>query len=434
MSPLRLLLLGGIAALGSLAIQMIVPALPEVASELHVDAGDAQLLVSVYLAALALGQLAWAPVADAVGRRPVLLGGVLAFGVGSIACALAPSWAMLLAGRLLQAIGASGALIAARTMAAEAAGHDRRAGALAILSTVTLLSPAVAPVIGVAVASVAGWRPLFWLLVLLAVGCASAAAWGLPETQSRADARPPARDLLRAYPELIADRRFLALTLANGSMSAGFYVFLGTAPFILTRNFGASSMVVGICLSSVAAAIILGTLAVPKLERRGSHVLRMTGSAILATGALALAGTALFGSSATLLIASMCVASLGSGMVSPSLLADALQAAGKRTGVAASLFGTTQMGCAAILSAIVVQWDGGARWMIGTIALLYALTLVGRSICLRADRGSPLGSRMTSTPESGVRDGDVVHCRDDFRERKRAVKRDVRRRKIDPEH
>ena len=105
MTAARLVLLGAIAALGSLAIQMLVPALPEVTASLGASSEDGQLLITAYLGVLAVGQLGWAPVADRFGRRPVILIGLLLFIAGTLACAAAQSLAFLLGGRVLAGCG-----------------------------------------------------------------------------------------------------------------------------------------------------------------------------------------------------------------------------------------------------------------------------------------------------------------------------------------
>jgi DHA1 family bicyclomycin/chloramphenicol resistance-like MFS transporter len=139
---------------------MLVPALPDVTTSLRATAEDGQLLISGYLAVLAVGQLGWAPVADRFGRRPVVLIGLLLFLAGTLACVVAQSLEFLLAGRLLQAAGASSSLVTARAMATDGGKAGTAAAPLAVLTSVTLISPTVAPVIGGIVVSLADWRML----------------------------------------------------------------------------------------------------------------------------------------------------------------------------------------------------------------------------------------------------------------------------------
>ena len=87
----RLIILGGIAALGSLAVQIIIPALPMIAHSIGATSRDAQLIIAVYAVGLALGQLICGPLADRHGRRPVMMIGLVTFLVGSLCCAAAPN-------------------------------------------------------------------------------------------------------------------------------------------------------------------------------------------------------------------------------------------------------------------------------------------------------------------------------------------------------
>lgn len=350
----RLVLLGAIAALGSLAIQMLVPALPDVTASLGATSEDGQLLIAAYLGVLAVGQLGWAPVADRFGRRPVILIGLLLFIAGTLACAAAQSLSFLLGGRVLQAIGASSSLVTARAMATDGGKAGTAAAPLAVLTSVTLISPALAPVIGGVVVSLADWRMLFWLLAALG-SLGLILAWcTLPETlATRGEPIHPVA-ILRRYASVATRGHFLPLACANMLASAGFYLFLAVSPFVLEEA-GATPAWSGVFYSAVASAIILGTLLVPPIVRRRPRALWPTGSAVMVVGAAALGLVAAAPHAIYGLLAAMSLVALGSGLSGPALLAQAIEGQRGEAASVASLFGTLQMGGAALLSTLAVR-------------------------------------------------------------------------------
>lgn len=376
MNGARLVLLGAIAALGSLAIQMLVPALPEVAASVDASSEDGQLLITGYLAVLATGQLGWAPVADRIGRRPVILIGLLLFLAGTFVCVLAQSLEVLLGGRLLQAVGASSSLVTARAMATDGGKSGTAAAPLAVLTSVTLISPAVAPVVGGIVVSLADWRMLFWLLAGLGVAGLLLAWRFLPETLAERTATIDPTAILRRYGAVAIRQRFLPLALANMLASAGFYLFLAVSPFVLEAA-GATPAWSGLFYSVVASAIIAGTLLVPPIVRRWPHALWPAGSAVMLAGAAALclsaaAPGAIFG-----LLAAMSLVALGSGLSGPALLAEAIERQRGEAASVASLFGTLQMGGAALLSTLAVRIAPSPPAELAMIAgLMFASVLV----------------------------------------------------------
>ncbi|ODP37754.1 MFS transporter [Sphingomonas turrisvirgatae] len=373
----QLVLLGGIAALGSLAIQIIVPALPLLTTGIGASPRDGQLVISSYLAALAACQLIAAPLADRFGRRPLLIGGLVAFLGGCVACALAENLAVMLIGRCLQASGAAAALVAARTMATDGAGQSAAAARLAILTSVTLISPAVAPAVGGAVVGIASWPALFWLLAGVTLLSLIAALRLIGETRTGDPEALRPGPILRSYGEVARHPRYLRIALANGMINGGFYLFLAVSPFTLTAA-GAGPMLSGLFYSLVACAIILGSLAVPVIARRHPAALLPVGSAALGFGAAAVVAVAATGSGPWGLLIAMSLISFGAGLTGPTLQAEAIAGRGQRTSTATSLLGTIQMASAAAISTAVVRLSPTPTVSLALIGALIAGALILR--------------------------------------------------------
>ncbi|OYX17293.1 MAG: hypothetical protein B7Z07_00150 [Sphingomonadales bacterium 32-67-7] len=370
----RLILLGGIIALGSLAIQIIVPALPQLAEGIGATPAGGQLVISLYLIGLALGQLGWAPVADHYGRRPVLIGGLVVFLIGTLLCAVAGDLVTMLVGRAVQAIGASSSLVAGRAMATDTAPVGKAAAPLAILTSVTLISPALALALGGAVTSIGGWRALFWILAALTLVGGALALRMLPETRAGDRAPVHARRIATTYWQVLRQRGYLPLALSNALISGGFFTFLAASPFVLDAA-GATPAQAGLFYSAVACAIIGGTLCVPVVLRRWPHWLKPAGSVALGSGAVVILVVAATGAHLAGLFVAMSLIAFGAGLTGPALLAEAIEQQRERASAATGLFGTMQMGGAALISTLAVRLAPSAAVELGVIGVLVVVAL-----------------------------------------------------------
>lgn len=338
---LTILTLAVIAAMGSMAIHMLVPALPLISADFAIGEARAQQTVSVYLAGLAAGQLVAGPLADRRGRRPVMLTGLGLFIAGALGAALAPALPWLLLARLVQAAGGACGVVAARVMVGDVFGPRRAAGAQASLMTVVLISPAIAPVIGGAIADIAGWRAVFGILAIAGICALFAALRRLPETGVPVGSAVPL-NLGSSYLRLVRNRHFLLTTGTLAAASSGLYMFLAAAPFLLVHRFGLSSSQAGVALFLIAVASILGTrLVVPVGRRTNPLIVGTASSACGAAVALLLAVAGM--ESAVLLVAPVIFLGLGAGLAGPvAFNAIAFTEAGLAA-TATSLAGALQM-------------------------------------------------------------------------------------------
>jgi DHA1 family bicyclomycin/chloramphenicol resistance-like MFS transporter len=349
------MLLGAITALGSLAIHMFVPAMPIAAATLQASPSVMQLTLTLYLVGVGAGQIVSGPLADHVGRRPVLLGGIAIFALGSAICWAAGSVALLLAGRLVQALGASAGLVVGRAMTGDRA-EGRGARDMALLTAIVMLSPMIAPLLGSVLVDTGGWRAIFAVLTLLGLACGAAAMRWLPETFVPRLADDTS--LLVNWVKVLANRVFLSNLLLGTSFTAGLYVFLGASPFLLVDFYGADPHGLGVYYGAVALGAGAGALSVNRLSGRlsASAMIRL-GASIAAAGAIGfLAGAAMGLHEIAAMIIPMAVFSFGGGLVVPNAFVAALAGSPDRVGTAVSAFGALQMlGNAAISSLVAAM-------------------------------------------------------------------------------
>jgi MFS transporter, DHA1 family, multidrug resistance protein len=377
----KLFLLGAIAALGSLATQLLVPALPSIAGELQIGVGPAQLVVGVFLVGLGAGQLLVGPLADRMERRTLLLLGLLVYTIASIAAGLAGSLAVLLAARLAQAIGSSAGLVSTRVLLNSLVPPDKAVAAQASLMAIVLVSPALAPVIGGVMTEWLGWR-----MIMLTLGAAGLAALLVvlhtfpKNTERNLSVRD--RGFLEDYRVLMRNRRFLAATVILACGTAALYLFLGSAPFLFENQYHLSPRETGLCLVLIAVASIGGTRMVALAQRLGDPLrlsTAMTLVAVLSLGALSWSGNPAL----PLLLGPMTFVGLAAGLTGPCAIGHVLACEPGLEGTATSLAGALQMTTSALMAWLLGKFAATnvahlalAMLPLTTIALGSALWLV----------------------------------------------------------
>ncbi|MBL8300327.1 MAG: multidrug effflux MFS transporter [Rhodanobacteraceae bacterium] len=225
------LLLAGLAMFGPFAIDTMFPAFPAIAQEFGADEFAMQQTLSIYLIALAFMSLVHGPLSDALGRRPVVIGGVALFMLASIGCALTWSIESLWMFRALQGMCAGAGWIVARAIM-----RDLHEGPVVqrLMSNVSMLftlAPAVAPILGGWVLLVGSWRWIFWFLAGWGGLLLMASLWRLPESHPP-ERRIPLRAgaLVGGYVEMLLDRQFWPLAIAGTMNFSALFLYISAAP------------------------------------------------------------------------------------------------------------------------------------------------------------------------------------------------------------
>ena len=260
-APRRIVvLLAALSMIGPFTIDTIFPGFAQMGTELAVSEVALQQVISVYMLTFAGASLFHGPLSDAVGRRPVILGGMAAYGIASAVCALAPNLPTLLAGRILQGLVAGAALVVSRTVARDLFPPAAAQRTMAQMSMIFGLAPAIAPVVGGWLLQWTSWRGIFWFLVLYAALALAAAAVFLPESHP-VQARTPLRvgALLRALVDAVADpgvrRLALAIALGFGAM----FLYISSAPAFVGRLLGLGPQDYWVLFAPMVAMLVLGS-------------------------------------------------------------------------------------------------------------------------------------------------------------------------------
>ncbi|MET0427471.1 MAG: multidrug effflux MFS transporter, partial [Microvirga sp.] len=277
-----IVLLVAVAAVSPLGINMYLPSMPGMARALHVDFTTIQLTLSLYLAAMAVGQLVMGPLSDRFGRRPVLLGGLGIFVSGSLICLLAPTIGVLILGRVVQATGGCAGITLSRAIVRDLYGRNQVASMIAYVTMGMAVAPMVAPTIGGIFETFYGLRASFAFLAVFCCLALGFAFWRLPETnRTRGPAGPPGH-LQKSYGILLRSRPFWGYTLTTSFISAAFFAFLAGAPYVMIELMGRSPAEYGLYFAMVPSGYIIGNFVTGRLAARlGPN--RMILAGILAT-------------------------------------------------------------------------------------------------------------------------------------------------------
>ncbi len=346
------LVLGLLSLVGTLAIDLYLPAFPTIGRDLGASPAQVQRSLSVFFLALAAAQIPWGSLGDRFGRKRPLYAGLAIFLVGTVGCATARDPATLILFRFLQGFGVCAGTAVSRAMIRDLYTGHRAARLLALSYLIIGISPVLAPLAGSLLLQVGGWRMLFWLLAAMGAAGIVLAATAIPESlppERRRPINPSA--LLATYGALLGNPRFVAAAGAAGLATTTPFAFLTAAPFLFTEGYGLSAMAYSLLLGLAAVCSIATTQISPNLMRRygPKRLLRSTTAASLALSLL-LAGLAAAGVLPLWLfqVVIMALFALVGLTLTPAAV-TALDAA-EAAGAAAALLGTMQLAISAVAS------------------------------------------------------------------------------------
>lgn len=349
--PLWLLVL--MMGIGPFGDTEYTPAMPAMAQSLGASYGTVQLTMTAYLVGSAVSQLAYGPLADRFGRRPVMLWSTLVLIAGLVLSMLSFNIWPLIAGRLVQGIGACAGGVVADAMVRDAFAADQRQRIYAKINAAFALAPAIGPIAGTYVAGALGWHANFGLLAGLAVMLLFLVWRMLPETRQVAvpDALQP-RELWSNYREILANREFTYFSLIGGAAIGVVYSALIGGPDLVVNVFHRGSTGIVEVSAAILVAFVIGAGACAALTPHVSHLWMIGGAlALMLIGAVGVTLVAVLeGAQGSLLmfLLPIGVSFAGVGAITPVTTARAMEPFKENAGAAASLLGFIRMGVAAL--------------------------------------------------------------------------------------
>jgi DHA1 family bicyclomycin/chloramphenicol resistance-like MFS transporter len=342
--------LGALTAMGPLAIDMYLPALPTIARDLAASASAVQVSVVVYFIGMAVGQAVYGPMSDRVGRKPSLCFGLLLFLVASVGCAMATTVEALVVFRLLQSLGGCAALVIPRAVVRDYFEEREAVRMLSLLMLVFGLAPILAPWIGGQLLIHLGWRSIFWLHAAyaafwLAVVAASVHE-SLPVERRRRD---PIGVIIGVYRRLITDRVYMGYVLAGSLIFAGLLAYIAGSPFVFIDLFHVPPERYGLYFGTNAIGIISASQANRWLANRVDprRVLAIVlAVAMIASLVLLFNAYTGLGGFGGILLPLFCFVAI-QGFVGPNTVALAMAPHRTVAGSASALLGAIQFVCGA---------------------------------------------------------------------------------------
>jgi len=382
-SPIALLaLLMAMTALGPLTLNILVPAVPNLVVTMNAEPGTVQLTISLYLFGLAISQLALGPLSDRFGRRPVVIGGLALTALASIVAIAMSSIGALIAARMVQALGASTGLVVGRAIIRDLYDRDRAASMIGSVTTVMVVAPMVAPLIGGTLDTTLGWESIF---VFIAVASTLVLTWAylaLPETRPDYVTGGGFRFIARETRELFRDRTFSGYVLVTAIATSTFFAFLGGAPHLVIGIMGRSSAEYGAWFALAAFGYMLGNLMAARLSPRFGvdNMIRAGVSLQIVGGVVSIILATLFplGGPETVFPAQFLL-SCGNGIFLPNAVAGAISVRPQAAGTASGIVGFAQMGLGAIAAQVmsyVIAHSSTAQPMAWSMFILAAIAMV----------------------------------------------------------
>lgn len=391
-NPQRLIvLLAALVAFGPLSIDMYLPSLPLIASDLGAAEPRIQLTISVFLAGLCTGMLFYGPLSDRFGRRRLLLGGIALYMLASVGCILAAKAEQLVFWRALQALGGAAASVLARTIVRDLFPLKDAARVLSLMHLVTMIATLIAPLVGGYLILIAGWRAIFAVLLAFAGLCLLLSAWKIPETHPSHARGTSLGAAFRAYGQIARQPQALGYILCMGLSFGGMFAFITASPFVYIQHFGVTPQHYAWLFALNVGGIMIVTLLNARLVGRlGPQRLLGYGAAAAALSGL---GLALFGSSGVgglgAVVACLLVFVSVTGLLGANCVASLLARFPQQAGAAAGLAVAMQFGLGTACSALVGALHDGSPLPMSVV--------VGA-----AGLGCLLALQLTRTPENSA--------------------------------
>jgi DHA1 family bicyclomycin/chloramphenicol resistance-like MFS transporter len=347
--PEFVVIIASIMALNPLAMDMMLPALPNIASAFHLtDANRPQMVLSTFIIGFGVGQFVMGPLSDRFGRRPVLLGGMVVYGIASLLAIAAPSFETLLLARALQGLGTSATRVIATSIVRDCYAGRRMASVMSLAMMVFIAVPVLAPSFGQAVLLLTQWRGIFIVLMLYGVVALIWSALRMPETLPVERRRSLAvREVYDAFRQTVTNRQTLGYALVAGGVLGSLFAFVFTSQQVFTEIYKLGHWFPVAFAACAIGTAIAGFINSRFVDRLGMRVI--SHGALL--GYVALSGTMLVAAKLQMLplplfMALSALMMFSFGLMISNFTALAMEPQGRIAGTASSLYGsiTTLLG------------------------------------------------------------------------------------------
>lgn len=346
MSETRTSVIGAfLVALGPISMALYTPAMPELVHAFHTSESMIKLTLSLYFGGFACAQLVSGTLSDAFGRRPVTIGFMVIYLIGSLLSAFAPTVEALIVGRLIQGIGASAGMTVARAIVRDQFTGNKSASIMNLMGMMLAVGPGLSPTIGSLALGAFGWQSIFVIMVVFSIIACVMVVFAMEETTvpDRSKARPG--PILAGYGEILTDLRFVSGSLVISGAVGILYTLASVLPFVLIDRVGLTPLQYGIGMLLQSGSYFVGSIVVRSLLKRTAAInLMVPGLVQIAIGSAALVASVHFlplGFWSVMLPVGVCA--FGIAFVTPYMMTAAVAPFPHIAGSAAAMMGFAQM-------------------------------------------------------------------------------------------
>lgn len=365
-----LALLMTMTAIGSMSMNILVPAVPRLAEALASDTDTIQLTISLYMLSLAFAQLFTGPISDRFGRRPVILCGFAITTLASLGAIAMSNASGLIVARIFQAIGGATGVVMGRAIIRDLFGRERSAQMIGIVASAMAIAPMIAPLIGGMLDTYFGWQSIFVFAATAAFCVLIWSATTLPETRQTAADDVERSGLGINVLTLFGNSRFFGYILSAALGCGAFFVYVGAGPHVIITMMGRSATEYGLWFLPTASGYIAGNLLTSRLSVRfgvdtmifWGNIMNLAG---MASGFLLFPFVSAVGP--LVLVLPGTLMGIGNGVILPNSIAGAVSIRPQAAGTASGILGCTQM----TFGAMTTQFAGHV--VVGATSVLPAL-------------------------------------------------------------
>ena len=386
--PEFVIVIASIMALNPIAMDMMLPALPNIASAFHITvANRPQMVLSIFLLGFGVGQFIMGPLSDRFGRRPILLGGMALYCVASLLAIAAPSFETLLLARALQGLGTSATRVIATAIVRDCYAGRRMASVVSLAMMVFIAVPVVAPSFGQAVLLLTHWRGIFIVLMLYGVVAFVWSALRMPETLPEARRKSLAiGEVLGAYRQTVTNPQTLGYALVAGGVQGSLFAYVFSSQQIFTEVYRLGHyfpLAFAACAIGVAIAGFVNARFVGRLGMRVISHGALLGFVAVSAVMLVAARTGTLG--LPLFMALSALMMFAFGLMIANFTALAMEPQGHIAGTASSLYGsiTTLLGIGVGVT-IGQDYDGT---LVPFATGFFLCTLAALAVVLAVEKG-----------------------------------------------
>lgn len=365
-------ILGLLSMLTPFAIDMYLPALPVIAKEFGVEPGQVQMTLSAYIMGFAIGQLFYGPMADSLGRKPVILGGTLVFMLAGVACALAQTIEQLTVLRMLHGLSAAASAVVINALMRDTFAKDEFSRMMSFVMLVMTVAPLLAPMLGGVLLLWFSWHAIFWTLAGLSL-IASVLVMRFVKESLPVEKRQPFhfRTTAGNFASLFRHKKVFSYMVASGFSFSGMFSFLSAGPFVYIDLYGVSPQHFGYYFALNVVFLFLTTYTNSRVVRRvGANQMFRIGLLIQFVVGIALVAIYALDLGFLPLVLGVAIYVGCIAMVMSNAMAVILDDFPHMAGTASSLAGTLRFGMGALIGSLLSLVSFTSAWpMIASMSL-----------------------------------------------------------------